>query len=59
MTTHDTPHKWGYVVTPWRPERDNEKISAKVYHGDRPCIPADALLAVCRRIFNQTTKTKP
>jgi hypothetical protein len=46
-------------VMQWIAARDEERKSAKVYHGDRPCIPADALLAICQRIFNQTTKTKP
>jgi hypothetical protein len=47
------------LVAQWLAARDNEKSGAKTYHGTRPCIPVDALLAVCRRIFNQTTKTKP
>jgi hypothetical protein len=35
------------------------QLPARNYHGTRPYIPADALLAVCRRIFNQPNKTKP
>jgi hypothetical protein len=54
MTTHKIT-----IPTQWVTANDNEKQNAKVYHGDRPCIPVDALLAVCRRIFNQPTKTKP
>jgi hypothetical protein len=35
------------------------QLPARNYHGTRPCIPVDALLAICQRILNQTTKTKP
>jgi hypothetical protein len=35
------------------------QLPALNYHGTRPCIPVDALLAICQRIFNQPTKTKP
>jgi predicted dehydrogenase len=50
MTTHDID-----LVTQWLAARDNEKTSAKVYHGDRPCLPTAALLEVCRRIFSKPT----
>jgi hypothetical protein len=50
MTTHDID-----LVTQWLAARDNEKTGAKVYHGDRPCLPAAALLEVCRRIFSKPT----
>jgi hypothetical protein len=29
------------------------QLPARNYHGDRPCIPAHALLAVCRRIWKE------
>jgi hypothetical protein len=51
MTTHDID-----LVTQWLAARDNEKTGAKVYHGERPCLPAAAMLAICQRI---STKTKP
>jgi hypothetical protein len=50
MTTHDID-----LVTQWLAARDNEKAGAKTYHGDSPCIPAAALLEVCRRISNKQT----
>ena len=50
MTTHDID-----LVTQWLAARDNEKVGAKTYHGDSPCIPAAALLEVCRRISNKQT----
>ncbi len=50
MTTHDID-----LVAQWLAARDNERTSAKVYHGDRPCLPAAALLEVCRRISNKQT----
>jgi len=50
MTTHDID-----LVTQWLAARDNERSGAKTYHGDSPCIPAAALLEVCRRISNKQT----
>ena len=47
------------LVNRWLAARDAEKRNVRIYHGNRPCLPAEALLAVCRRIFNQPTKTKP
>jgi hypothetical protein len=35
------------------------QLPARNYHGTRPCIPVDALLAVCRRIFSKPTKKQP
>ena len=46
------------LVAAWLAARDNEKTNAKVYHGERPCLPTAALLEVCRRIFSKPT-TKP
>jgi hypothetical protein len=43
------------LVTQWLAARDNEKHNVRAYHGDRPCIPAAALLEVCRRIFTKQT----
>ena len=34
------------------------QLIARNYHGNRPCLPAEALLAVCRRIFSKPT-TQP
>jgi hypothetical protein len=47
------------LVNRWLAARENEKRNVRVYQGDRPCLPAAALLEVCRRIFNQPTKTNP
>ena len=47
------------LVNRWLTARENEKRNVRVYQGDRPCLPAEALLAVCRRIFNQPTKKQP
>jgi hypothetical protein len=44
------------LVNRWLDARENEKRNVRVYHGDRPCLPAAAMLAVCQRISN---KTKP
>jgi len=44
------------LVNAWLRGRDAEKQNAKIYHGDRPCLPAAALLKVCQRIF---TKKQP
>jgi hypothetical protein len=50
MTAHDID-----LVTQWLAARDNEKSNVRAYHGDSPCIPAEALLEVCRRIFSKPT----
>jgi hypothetical protein len=47
------------LVNRWLDARENEKRNVRVYQGDRPCLPAAALLAVCRRIFNHPTKKQP
>jgi hypothetical protein len=47
------------LINRWLAARDAEKKSVRAYYGDRPCLPAEALLAVCRRIFSKPTKTKP
>ena len=44
------------LVTRWLDARDNEKRNVRVYQGDRPCLPAAVMLAVCQRIY---TKTNP
>jgi hypothetical protein len=41
------------LVTQWLAARDNEKTGAKVYHGERPCLPAAAMLAVAERIWRK------
>jgi hypothetical protein len=48
MTTHDID-----LVTKWLAARDNEKTGAKVYLGDRPCLPAKAMLTVAERIWRK------
>jgi hypothetical protein len=50
MTAHDID-----LVTQWLAARDNEKAGVRAYHGESPCIPAAALLEVCRRISNKQT----
>ena len=44
------------LVNRWLDARENEKRNARVYQGDRPCLPAAVMLAICQRI---STKTKP
>jgi hypothetical protein len=41
------------LVSAWLAARDNEKNGAKVYHGERPCLPAAAMLAVAERIWKK------
>jgi hypothetical protein len=41
------------LVNRWLAARDNEKRGAKVYHGERPCLPAGVMLAVARRIWRK------
>ena len=48
MTTHDID-----LVTQWLAARDNEKTGAKVYHGERPCLPAKVALALTERIWRR------
>ena len=56
MTVLTYSHEDVDLVNRWLNARDNEKRNVRVYQGDRPCLPAAVMLAVCRRIF---TKTKP
>ena len=44
------------LVNAWLRARDSEKSGAKVYHGDRPCLPARVMLAVAEAIWR---KRKP
>jgi hypothetical protein len=41
------------LVTQWLAARDNEKTNAKVYHGERPCLPAKVALALTERIWRR------
>ena len=41
------------LVRAWLAARDAEKQNVRAYHGDKPCIPAAALLEVCRRIWRK------
>jgi hypothetical protein len=41
------------LVNRWLRARDSEKTNAKTYHGDRPCLPAAAMLAVAQRIWRK------
>ena len=41
------------LVNVWLAARDAEKTNAKVYHGDRPCLPAQVMLAVAEAIWRK------
>jgi hypothetical protein len=41
------------IPTQWVTANDNEKTNAKVYHGDRPCLPAQVMLALAERIWRR------
>jgi hypothetical protein len=41
------------LVNRWLAARDNEKTGAKVYHGERPCLPAKVMLAVANAIWRK------
>jgi hypothetical protein len=41
------------MVGRWLAARDNEKTGAKVYHGERPCLPAKVALALAERIWRR------
>jgi hypothetical protein len=41
------------LVNAWLRARDNEKTSAKTYHGERPCLPARVMLAVAEGIWRK------
>jgi len=55
MTTLTYSQRDVDLVNAWLAARDAEKQNAKVYYGERPCLPADALIAVCKRIFRKPT----
>jgi hypothetical protein len=40
-------------VMQWIAARDEERKSAKFYHGDRPCLPAGVMLAVAEAIWRK------
>jgi hypothetical protein len=40
-------------VMQWIAARDEERKSAKVYHGERPCLPAKVALALTERIWRK------
>lgn len=48
MSTHDID-----LVSQWLAARDNEKHNGKVYHGDRPCLPAKAMIALAEAIWKR------
>jgi hypothetical protein len=48
MTTHDID-----LVSQWLAARDNVKQNAKVYYGERPCLPAKVALALAERIWRK------
>jgi hypothetical protein len=58
MTTLTYSHEDIDLVNRWLTARENEKRNVRNYHGDRPCLPAAAMLAVCQRIFSKPT-TQP
>jgi hypothetical protein len=41
------------LVSSWLRARDAEKQNAKIYHGERPCLPAAAMLAVANAIWRK------
>ena len=41
------------LVNAWLAARDAEKHNAKVYHGERPCLPAQVMLAVAKAIWKK------
>jgi hypothetical protein len=41
------------LVNRWLAARDNEKSGAKVYHGERPCLPAGVMLAVANAVWRK------
>jgi hypothetical protein len=43
------------LINRWLAARDAEKKNVRAYYGDRPCLPAAAMLAVCQRISNKQT----
>jgi hypothetical protein len=55
MTTLTYSQRDVDLVSSWLRARDAEKSNVRAYNGDNPCIPAAALLEVCRRIFSKPT----
>ncbi len=55
MTTLTYSQRDVDLVSSWLRARDAEKSNVRAYNGDNPCIPAAALLEVCRRISNKQT----
>jgi hypothetical protein len=53
MTTLTHSQRDADLVSAWLAARDNEKNGAKVYYGERPCLPAAAMLAVAERIWRK------
>jgi hypothetical protein len=41
------------LVGAWLRARDAEKQNAKIYHGERPCLPAKAMMAMAERIWRK------
>jgi hypothetical protein len=54
MTTFTayTKRDLDYVMQ-WIAARDEERKSAKFYHGERPCLPAGVMLAVANAIWRR------
>jgi hypothetical protein len=44
------------LIHAWLRDRDAEKKGAKTYHGDRPCLPAKAMMAVAERIWRKRAR---
>ena len=53
MTTLTYSQRDVDLVSSWLRARDAEKQNAKIYHGDRPCLPAAAMMAVAERIWRK------
>jgi len=44
------------MVSAWLAARDAERQNAKTYYGERPCLPAKAMLAVAERIWRKRSR---
>ena len=53
MTTLTCSQRDVDLVSSWLRARDAEKQNAKIYHGDRPCLPAAAMMTVAERIWRK------
>jgi hypothetical protein len=53
MTTLTYSQRDVDLVGAWLRARDAEKQNAKIYHGDRPCLPAAAMMAIAKRIWRK------